>query len=160
MIIYTLGFITLSKNEHFKAGKCSKKYSVLFLLYIYDTGRSSVTLVFAIGVLLVAFIHILILLFKFAYYGRHLKTLWSFITDFQLWVEVPKLLFSIIFVSVFGTPCLCPTGWQWQIGTIAVLLIWFDLIIVMRNLQVFDIGTYYCSVVMQIAVCDRIPYSG
>ena len=111
------------------------------VICIHDADRSNVTSVFAIGVLLVAFIHILILLFKFAYNCRHSKALWSFITKFHHWVEVPKLLFSIIFVSVFGTPCLCPTEWQWQIGTIAVLLVWFDLIIVMRSMQVFDIGT-------------------
>ena len=42
--------------------------------------------------------------------------------------EVSLYVLFIIFVSVFGTPCMCPQKWQWQIGVIAVLLAWVNLI--------------------------------
>ena len=48
--------------------------------------------IFGIGVLFAALVQIVLLLFKFANYCQHLKTLWSFITDFQNWVEVPMLV--------------------------------------------------------------------
>ena len=41
--------------------------------------------------------------------------------------EVSLYILSIIFVSVFRTPCMCPLEWQWQIGVIAVLLAWINL---------------------------------
>lgn len=50
---------------------------------------------------------------------------------------------SIIFVIVFGTTCNCPTPWQWQIGTAAILLVWIDLINLIRKLQMFDIGNTF-----------------
>ena len=50
------------------------------------------------------------------------------------------LLLSFIFVSVHRSSCLCPAGWQWQIGTVAVLLVWVDLIQYFQSLQLFDIG--------------------
>ena len=36
--------------------------------------------------------------------------------------------FSIIFVWVFHTDCLCPLRWQWQIGALAVCLGWIILV--------------------------------
>ena len=96
----------------------------------------------AIGVLFATFVRTTILLIKFANYIRHLKSPWSFMTDFQIWVEVPMLILSVIFVSVFGRTCLCPSKEQWEIGIFAVLLVWLDFIIFIRYLQlhVFDIG--------------------
>ena len=41
--------------------------------------------------------------------------------------EVSLYILSIIFVSVFWTPCMCPQEWQWQIGLIAVFLAWINL---------------------------------
>ena len=64
----------------------------------------------------------------------------TFIKRLQNWIEVPMFTCSIIFVSVFGTECLCPALWQWQVGTAAILLAWIDLINLIRKLQVFDIG--------------------
>ena len=49
-------------------------------------------------------------------------------------------VFAIIFVSVFNTDCLCTHRWQWQIGTIALLLAWFDLIIFVQKVP--DVGIY------------------
>ena len=51
-----------------------------------------------------------------------------FIHDWMNVFEVSLYVLSIIFVSVFGTPCMCPQKWQWQIGVIAVLLAWVNLI--------------------------------
>ena len=42
--------------------------------------------------------------------------------------EVSLYVLSIMFVSVFGTPCMCPQSWQWQIGVVAILLAWINLI--------------------------------
>ena len=65
-------------------------------------------------------------------------------TDFQNWLEVPMLVLSVIFVSVFGNDCLCPVTVkvQWEIGIFAILFVWFDFIIFIRYLQlhVSDIG--------------------
>ena len=96
--------------------------------------------VFAFGVGFAAFIRILIILVAFVNHCRQWRTLGSFFGGIQIWIELPMLLFSFIFVSVYSSSCLCPAGWQWQIGTIAVLLVWVDLITFMRSLQVFDIG--------------------
>ena len=47
---------------------------------------------------------------------------------------------SIIFAWVFNTDCLCPYGWQWQIGTIAVFLAWIDFVIFVQKLP--GVGIY------------------
>ena len=52
----------------------------------------------------------------------------SYICDWVKFFEVSMFILSIIFVSVFWTPCMCPLKWQWQIGVIAVLLAWINLI--------------------------------
>lgn len=63
-------------------------------------------------------------------------------TDFQNWIEVPMLVLSVVFVSVFTNGCLCPTRWQWVIGIFAILFVWFDFIIFIGYLQLYisDIG--------------------
>ena len=50
------------------------------------------------------------------------------------------LICSVTFVFMFGNDCFCPASWQWQVGTAAILLAWVDLINLIRQLQVFDIG--------------------
>lgn len=62
----------------------------------------------------------------------------SYICDWVNWIEIPMYLFSIIFVSVFRTTCLCPDDWQWQVGVLAILLAWIDLIV----------------------ICDKLPFIG
>ena len=64
----------------------------------------------------------------------------KFVKSLRRYIEVPMCLFSIAFVLVFWTECFCPTSWQWQLGTAAVLLVWVDFILVIRRVQVFDIG--------------------
>ena len=48
--------------------------------------------------------------------------------DWVNWLELLLYIFSIIFVSVFRTSCLCVEGWKWQIGVMAVFLGWIILI--------------------------------
>ena len=70
-----------------------------------------------------------------------LVQLWQdYFLDWVNYFEVPLFLFSIIFCSVFTTDCLCPLNFQWQFGTIAVLLGWLNLVFFIRNLP--RIGIY------------------
>lgn len=76
----------------------------------------------------------------------------NFVKVLRNWIEVPMYICAIIFVSVFATDCYCPHGWQWQVGTAAMLLAWIDLINLIRKLQLFDIGMFshvYSSLVPQ-----------
>ena len=54
---------------------------------------------------------------------------YRYLLEFSNWMEVILFVLSIIFACVFNSPCLCPKGWQWQIGTIAVFLAWIDLML-------------------------------
>ena len=76
----------------------------------------------AVIVILIAGIGLLIEICQF-YYSRK-----TFIRDLTLLLQVSLCILSIIFVSVFWTPCMCPQKWQWQIGVIAVLFAWTNLI--------------------------------
>jgi hypothetical protein len=58
----------------------------------------------------------------------------NYIFDWINWIEVTTFVCSIIFTAVFFTDCLCPTGWQWQLGCVAVFLAWVDLIIFTQKL--------------------------
>ena len=52
----------------------------------------------------------------------------EYLQDWVNWLEIPLYLCSIIFTSVFATPCLCIYNWQWQFGAVAVFLSWIGLI--------------------------------
>ena len=90
----------------------------------------------AVMVLIIAFIRI----FFVKLFNLYRQGPVDFLQSLQNWIEVPMFICSIIFVSVFSKKCWCPFEWQWQIGTVAVFLAWFDLIVFVRKLQVFDIG--------------------
>ena len=64
----------------------------------------------------------------------------SYLLDWVNWIEISLYILSIIFVSVFRTPCLCPQVWQWQIGVMAILLAWIDLIIICAKFP--NLGLY------------------
>ena len=64
----------------------------------------------------------------------------NYLTDWVNWIEVSLYILSIIFVSVFRTTCLCPEGWQWQVGVMAILLAWIDLIVICSKFP--SIGIY------------------
>ena len=75
----------------------------------------------AVIVILFAGISLLIEICQF-YYSR--KT----ISDLTLLLQISLYILAIIFVSVIWTPRMCPQKWQWQIGVIAVLFVWTNLI--------------------------------
>ena len=52
----------------------------------------------------------------------------SYISDWANYFEISLYILSIMFVSVFWTTCMCPLEWQWQVGVMAVLLAWINLI--------------------------------
>lgn len=52
-----------------------------------------------------------------------------YVLEWSNWIELTLFVFSIIFGCLFWSQCLCPKGWQWQIGTIAVFLAWIDLML-------------------------------
>jgi transient receptor potential cation channel subfamily A protein 1 len=54
---------------------------------------------------------------------------YRYMFEFSNWMELTLFAFSIIFACLFWSRCLCPTGWQWQLGTIAVFLAWIDLML-------------------------------
>ena len=92
--------------------------------------------VFAAGVIIIilAGIRLLLEVFQLCYLRR------SYLSDWVNWIEISLYILSIIFVSVFRTPCLCPKGWQWQVGVMAVLLAWIDLIVICSKFP--SIGIY------------------
>ena len=59
----------------------------------------------------------------------------DYFSDLSNWVEIPLFICSIIFALVFDHECLCPRGWQWQIGILALFLAWLDLILFMRKVR-------------------------
>ena len=61
---------------------------------------------------------------------------------FPNWIEISLFLFSILFVWVFHTDCLCPKKWQWEIGAIAVFLAWIELVLFVRRFPLTSTGIY------------------
>ena len=59
-----------------------------------------------------------------------------YFTDLASWIKVPYTVCTIIFASTFCNDCLCPTPWQWQVGIVAVFLVWADLIFYVRKIRV------------------------
>lgn len=55
-------------------------------------------------------------------------------------VEVPLFVSAIVFAVVFDRECLCPRDWQWQVGIVAVFLVWIDLILYMRRMRILGIA--------------------
>ena len=88
----------------------------------------------AVIVIIFASIRLLMEASKFCYEPK------SYICDRVKFFEVSMFILSIIFVSVFWTPCVCPLKWQWQIGVVAVFLAWINLIGFCANFP--SIGIY------------------
>ena len=68
--------------------------------------------------------------------GYFLQQLHQYFLDMSTWVDVPLFICAILFVSVFQRDCLCPREWQWEVGIIAVFLVWAHLILYMRRMRV------------------------
>ena len=96
--------------------------------------RQRFTFTAAIFVVLLALTRLIIEVFQMYHHDVH------YFTDPVNWMELFMAMFAIIFVWVFNTDCLCTYYWQWQIGTIAVLLAWFDFIIFVQKLP--TVGIY------------------
>ena len=107
----------------------------LFIADISDTERRSIRGA-AVIVILLAIFHICIEGYQF----------WSlkhyYFLEVANWIEMFLFIFSIIFVWVFHTDCLCPQKWQWQIGAIVVFFGWIDLILLVRRLPFTQTGLY------------------
>lgn len=54
---------------------------------------------------------------------------YRYLLEISNWMEVVLFILSITFAWIFSSPCLCPKGWQWQLGTVAVFLAWIDLML-------------------------------
>ena len=52
----------------------------------------------------------------------------AYLRDLVNYIEITLYVSSIIFASVFTTPCLHVHHWQWQFGVLAVFLGWIVLI--------------------------------
>ena len=59
-----------------------------------------------------------------------------YFTDLASWIKVPYIACTIIFAFTFFNSCLCPKPWQWQVGIVAVFLVWADLIFYIRKIRV------------------------
>ena len=66
----------------------------------------------------------------------------NYFSDLSNWMEIPLFICSIIFALVFDHECLCPQGWQWQIGILALFLAWLDLILFMRKVRLMGMLCY------------------
>ena len=78
----------------------------------------------AVIVIIYAIIRILWEILQLCYDLQH------YLSDWINWIEITLYILSIIFVSVLKTTCLCPHQWQWQVGVMALLLAWIDLIFI------------------------------
>ena len=68
----------------------------------------------------------------------------AYILNWVNWIELILFPCAILFVAVYRTPCLCPAGWQWQVGCIAVFLTWIDLIVFIQKLPFVGKNHTYC----------------
>ena len=100
------------------------------ILYTHTTELSSTTLHFVFASAVIVIFLVVIHLFMKGFQLCHESK--SYICN---WVnllvnifEISLYVLSIMFVSVFWTPCMCLQKWQWQIGVIAILLAWVNLI--------------------------------
>ena len=73
-----------------------------------------------------------------------------YLTDLANWIKVPYIACSIIFALIFFNDCLCPKPWQWQVGIVAVFLVWADLIFYIRKIRVLG---KWCINYFQFNLC-------
>ena len=107
----------------------------VIISYITELSDSRKRFIFtaAIFVVIAALIRLLSEVFQMCQHKIY------YFTDLVNWMELLMAVFAIIFGWVFNTDCLCTYRWQWQIGTIAVFLAWFDFIIFVQKLPAIGI---------------------
>ena len=66
-------------------------------------------------------------------------THFQYFLNIENYIEVLAYLFSLIFVSHFGTNCWCSTRWQWQLGSIGLFLTWINLILFLKRVPLLGI---------------------
>ena len=54
---------------------------------------------------------------------------WGFWRDWRTYlnIQIPMLIFTLMFVSSIREDCLCAAKWQWRIGTVTVFIAWIRL---------------------------------
>ena len=67
---------------------------------------------------------------------------WAFWSDWRTYlnIQIPMLLFTVLFVSSVREECLCAAKWQWRIGTVTVFVAWIRLFFELHQLPM--IGLY------------------
>ena len=80
---------------------------------------------------------VIIILFASVRLGLELLQLYKLRTQYVLewvnWIEILLYICAIIFVWGFHESCFCVARWQWQVGVIAMLLAWLNLILFFQN---------------------------
>ena len=105
----------------------------LQLFYLIDLIVTDVVFL-AVAAVVIIIYSIIRLILEFAYFCQQRLHYYSEITNWG--VNIPLYICAIIFVSVFRSNCFCPQVWQWQIGIVAVFLVWAHLILYMRRMRV------------------------
>ena len=77
-----------------------------------------------------------------------------YLLEWTNWIELVVFAFTIMFIFVFATPCLCPQNWQWQLGILAVFLAWINLVLFIQKFPV--IGIY---IVMFLKICKTFLWT-
>jgi len=77
-----------------------------------------------------------------------------YLLDWTNWIELVLFAFTIMFIFVFATPCLCPQNWQWQLGILAVFLAWINLVLFVQKFPV--VGIY---IVMFLKICKTFLWT-
>ena len=77
-----------------------------------------------------------------------------YLLEWTNWIEFFLFAFTIMFIFVFATPCLCPQNWQWQLGILAVFLAWINLVLFIQKFPV--IGIY---IVMFLKICKTFMWT-
>ena len=63
----------------------------------------------------------------------------KYLMDWTNWLELVLYSSTVLFVSVFRAPCLCPQNWQWQFGILAVFLAWINLVLFIQKFPLIGI---------------------
>ncbi len=115
-------------------------FSLWAYFWYYYTGQNyaeRVSLIaVAVAIIVISIIHL------FIEVGQLLMLKSNYLADWTNYVDVVLFIFSIMFVSSFSN-CLCPSTWQWQLGSVAVFLAWINLLIYLRMLPGGDYSNSY-----------------
>lgn len=88
----------------------------------------------AIAAILLSCVDLLKRLNRFIQFYRHDGQLkwylnWNFWRDWRTYlnIQIPMLIFTLLFASAILEECLCAAKWQWRIGTVTVFIAWMRL---------------------------------